>query len=486
MKHKEERHPRHVMRMRAKLFVSFAVFTLTAILLLWSFQIFLLDRFYYEVTKRRMITASNEIVALYEAESDDFDAEVYGIGLNNELCISVFDAGGRLATEADVGGGCLIHNISDNALTTLYQSAQSRGGDYFQRAGMSGFQHGESHPFFVGGDYHVRDRLLYTAVKDTSRGTLILLFDSAITPVNMIKGALILQLMLVTLTMTVIAGFVANSLAKRLSRPITDVNRAAKQLAAGHYDVQFCGDDYREIVELSDTLNRTAEELGRADKMQKELIANISHDLRTPLTMITGYCEMMRDIEGENTPENMQVVLDETARLTSLVNDLVDLSKYRSGAEPRMEIERVDLDALLREVLDRYRKLMAGKDYTFLYESVGQRCVDCDKKRILQVVYNLINNAINYAGEDKTVTVRLCDAASGRTRVEVIDRGEGIEQADLPYIFDRYYKVDKVHKRAVTGTGLGLSIVKNILTTHGAPFGVTSEVGQGSTFYFEL
>ena len=448
------------MRMRAKLFVSFAVFTLTAILLLWGFQILLLDRFYYEVTKRRMMTAAGEIVALYEAEDEDFDSEVYGIGLNNELCISVFDADGKLTTTADIGGGCLIHNISDNALTKLYQRALNQGGDYFHRAGLSGFQSGETRPFLSGGSYHVRDRLLYAAVKDTSRGVLILLFDSAVTPVNMIKGALMLQLMLVTLTMTVIAGFVANSLAKRLSRPITDVNRAAKQLTAGVYDVQFDGDGYREIVELSDTLNRTAEELARTDKMQ--------------------------DIEGENTPENMQVVLDETARLTSLVNDLVDLSKYQNGAGPKVEIEHIDLDALLVEVIDRYRKLMAGKGYTFVYESVGQRFADCDKKRILQVVYNLINNAINYAGDDKTVLVRLCDAADGRARVEVIDHGEGIEKENLPYIFDRYYKVDKVHKRAVTGTGLGLSIVKNILTAQGAPFGVTSEVGKGSTFYFEL
>lgn len=474
------------MRMRAKLFVSFAVFTLTAILLLWGFQILLLDRFYYEVTKRRMMSAANEITELYAEDSEDFDGDVYGIGLNNELCISVFDGEGRLTTTADIGGGCLIHNISDNALTKLYQRAQSQGGEYFHRAGLAGFQNGETRPFFSGGDYHVRDRLLYATVRDTTRGTLILLFDSAITPVNMIKGALMLQLMLVTLTITVIASFVANSLAKRLSRPITDVNRAAKQLTAGVYDVQFDGDGYREIVELSDTLNRTAEELARTDKMQKELIANISHDLRTPLTMITGYCEMMRDIEGENTPENMQVVLDETARLTSLVNDLVDLSKYQSGAEPKVEIEHLDLDALLVEVIDRYRKLMAGKGYTFVYESVGQRFADCDKKRILQVIYNLINNAINYAGDDKTVLVRLCDTADGRARVEVIDHGEGIDKENLPYIFDRYYKVDKVHKRAVTGTGLGLSIVKNILTAQGAPFGVTSEVGKGSTFYFEL
>lgn len=482
MKHRTEKSSPYAMQMRAKLFASFAAFTVAAIALLWGFQIFGLDHFYYEVTKSRMVLAANEISALYDSGDENFNGAVEGIGLNNELCISAFGEDGRQVTTADMGG-CMIHNVSDDMLNKLYQRALAGGGEYFHRAGLSGFQNNESGSAAKG--YSVRDRLIYVSINETSRGTLILLFDSAISPVNMIKGALRMQLQLLTILLLMIAGVAANMLAKRLSRPIADVNRAAKQLTAGKYDVQFDGDGYREIVELSDTLNRTAEELQRTDKMQKELIANISHDLRTPLTMITGYCEMMRDIEGENTPENMQVVLDETARLSSLVNDLVELSKYQSGTQ-KVEIEHVDMDALLVEVIDRYRKMMAGKGYTFVYESVGARFADCDKKRILQVIYNLVNNAINYAGDDKIVIIRLCDAASGRLRVEVIDHGEGIDKENLPYIFDRYYKVDKVHKRAVTGTGLGLSIVKNILTAHGAPFGVTSEVGEGSTFYFEL
>ena len=149
-------------------------------------------------------------------------------------------------------------------------------------------------------------------------------------------------------------------------------------------------------------------------------------------------------------------------------------------------MESVDLDFLILETVERYRKLMVGKDYTFVYESVGPTFVNCDKKRILQVIYNLTNNAINYAGEDKTVILRLSVTESGRKRVEVIDHGEGIAKDDLPLIFDRYYKVDKVHKRAVTGTGLGLSIVKGILEAHGAAYGVESELGKGSTFWFEL
>ncbi len=474
------------MKMRAKLFAMLLVFVLISLLLLWAFQVLLLDTFFYQITKNRMTSAAEQIEALYSAGDADFTQNVYATAVNNEFCISVFGSDGSLVTTADFGGGCIIHVVDDKTLNDLYQKALDSGGEYFHRAALSGFQQekkGGRLP--LSGKYNVRDRILYISVRETENGALIMLFDAAISPVNMIKGALTAQLIMTSLVLTIVACMMANALAKKLSQPIADVNRAAKRLTAGEYDVEFTGESYREIYELSDTLNRTAEDLRRTDRMQKELIANISHDLRTPLTLITGYCEMMRDIEGENTPENMQVVLDETARLSTLVSDLIDVSKYQSGAQ-KMETESVDLDFLILETLERYRKLMADKDYTFVYESMGPTFANCDKKRILQVIYNLVNNAINYVGEDKTVTVRLAVTESGRKRVEVIDHGEGIAAEDLPLIFDRYYKVDKVHKRAVTGTGLGLSIVKGILEAHGAAYGVQSELGEGSTFWFEL
>ena len=473
------------MKMRTKLFATFLVFVGTALLMLWAFQVFLLDSFFYQVTKNRMTATAVQVESMYNAGSSDFTKNVYATALNNEFCISVFGPDGRLLSTADVGGGCIIHVVDDKTLNDLYQKALANGGEYFHRAALAGFQSkSEEHSVFSG-KYNVRDRILYVSVKDTPSGALIILFDAAISPVNLLKSAVTMQLMLVSMVLIFAAGIMANVLAKNLSQPIADVNRAAKKLTAGEYDVEFTGESYREIYELSDTLNQTANDLRRTDRMQKELIANISHDLRTPLTLITGYCEMMRDIEGENTPENMQVVLDETARLSTLVSDLIDLSKYQSGAQ-KMETESVDLDFLILETVERYRKLMVGKDYTFVYESAGPTFAHCDKKRILQVIYNLVNNAINYTGADKTVILRLTETEAGKKRVEVIDHGEGIAEEDLPLIFDRYYKVDKVHKRAVTGTGLGLSIVKGILEAHGAAYGVQSALGEGSTFWFEL
>lgn len=468
------------LKMRFKLFANLIFFIAIALLLLWGMQIFLLDSFYYQLTKNSMASAATEIEEIYVSGTSDFSQRIYSIALNNEFCVSVFGPDGKLLSSANVGGGCIIHNIDDKTLNDLYGKALDEGGEYFHRAGLAGFQNNAG-----PGKYIVRDRILYISVRETASGSLIMLFDGATSPVSLIKAVLTMHLLLVSIVLSIFAGLMANVLAKNLSQPIADVNRAAKKLTNGEYNVQFTGESYLEIYELSDTLNQTAKDLQRTERMQKDLIANISHDLRTPLTLITGYCEMMRDIEGENTPENMQVVLDETARLSSLVNDLIDLSKYESGAQ-KLDIASVDLDFLLLETVERYRKLMAGKEYTFVYDSVGPTFVNCDKKRILQVIYNLVNNAINYCGDDKTVILRLTDGENGRKRVEVIDHGAGIAKDDLPLIFDRYYKVDKVHNRAITGTGLGLSIVKNILESHGAVYGVQSELGKGSVFYFEI
>lgn len=118
-------------------------------------------------------------------------------------------------------------------------------------------------------------------------------------------------------------------MSKKVSKPIIKINESAKELAKGNVAVHFDGEGYREITELNDTLNYAAEELSKVENLRRELIANVSHDLRTPLTMITGYAEVMRDIPGENTPENVQIIIDEANRLTSLVNDMLDISSFR-------------------------------------------------------------------------------------------------------------------------------------------------------------
>ena len=192
----------------------------------------------------------------------------------------------------------------------------------------------------------------------------------------------------------------------------------------------------------------------------------------------------MRDLPGENTPENVQIIIDEAHRLTDLVNDLLDLSRLQSGAQ-QPQPEPLNLTELIRGIMGRYAKLVLHDGYSITLEAEQDAMVMADRLRMTQVLYNLINNAINYAGSDRAVLVRqtLSDVA---VRVEVIDHGEGIPAESLPYVWDRYYKVDKNHRRSAVGAGLGLSIVKGVLEAHGAEYGVESTVGKGSDFWFRL
>ena len=213
-------------------------------------------------------------------------------------------------------------------------------------------------------------------------------------------------------------------------------------------------------------------------------MANISHDLRTPLALIYSYAEVMHDFPTEVTPNKTQVIMDETRRLTSLVNDILDTTKLESGIQ-NLNITEYNLTQSIDEMTRRIAELIRRDGYAITFTHEGDAVVAADETKITQVYYNLLINAVNYAGTDRTIAVRQI-LSGGTVRVEVTDTGEGIAPEEQLYIWDRYYKVDKKHKRAVTGTGLGLSIVKKVVALHGGDCGVVSDIGQGSTFWFSL
>ena len=331
------------------------------------------------------------------------------------------------------------------------------------------------------------DRLhaVYVTVKESTEDTYMIIQSTGLMPVAAVSGTIRNQFICIVIILGFAAMLTAVFMSKIITKPIVTMNEAAKKLAVGEYGADFSVvSGYREMDELGDSLNYAARELAKIDTLQKELISNISHDLRTPLTMIKGYGEVMRDIPGENTPENIQIIIDETSRLSSLVNDMLDLSKIQAGTR-RPDMQPFSLTQTVRETMKRYELLIKQDGYVIELFAEDEARVCADRGMILQVVYNLINNAVNYTGEDKRAVVRQ-SVNDGRVRISVTDTGEGIPQEHLADIWNRYYRVDKVHKRATVGTGLGLSIVKEILELHGAAYGVESDLGGGSTFWFEL
>lgn len=469
-----QRSNRHASGISWRLFGALAMFVVVILAVVWIFQVLLLNRF-YESTKMDEFKSISDALFASIDDGEELRRQVYTYSADSDTCIRVFEVVNGVADEiadSDINAGCTIHHIESDGLSELYIDACSNGGTVTKRI------------LSPAEDDRSINAVHVSVVKGGSGREYIIMLDSEFAPLNATVQTLEKQFGWITCILIMGALILALAMSRVICVPMEKMSRSARRLAKGDYSVQFDGRGYREAGELADALNYATEELAKNDNLQKELVANISHDLRTPLTMIKGYSEVMRDIPGENSPENVQVIIDETERLTELVNDMLDLSKIKSGTR-KPELETFDLTLDINAVMKRYEKLTEHDDYKISFEYDVNVCIHADRTMILQVVYNLINNAINYTGEDKSV--RIVQRVEGNTvRVSVIDTGEGIKQEDLPFIWDRYYKVDKFHNRAKVGTGLGLSIVKGILEAHGASYGVKSEIGVGSEFYFEL
>lgn len=311
-----------------------------------------------------------------------------------------------------------------------------------------------------------------------------LTFYAIITPVSATVSTLRVQLYCISGVMILLSVLLAVVISRRISKPIVTINESAKQMAEGRYEVRFEGYGFLEIRELSDTLNTAAEELSKVEGLRRELMSNVSHDLRTPLALIYAHAEMMHDFPDEVMPDHCKTIMEEAKRLSSLVDDVLDISRLETG-KLKLSTEDFSLTAHVREEVQRMAELLRQEGYQISFFAETDSWVRADRVKLNRAFYNLLVNAVNYTGERKEVLV-FQEESEGSVRISVRDSGEGIALEDLPHIWDRYYKVDKIHRRPVTGTGLGLSIVRSILELHGGSYGVDSQLGVGSTFWFQL
>ena len=269
------------------------------------------------------------------------------------------------------------------------------------------------------------------------------------------------------------------------TRPIRQLSSGAKEIAAGNYDIQLPVVHHDEIGQLAEDFNHMAAEVKRSAQLEKDILANVSHDLRTPLTLIKGYAETVRDLTGtdaDKRTEQCNIIVDETDRLSALVNSVMELSKVQSGTEKPSLID-FDMGELCFEVAGRYDALCDQNHWHLELQADEAAPVRADPAMMERVLHNLLGNAFHHIGADGQVVLRVLPQPDG-CRVEIEDHGPGIPPEDLPYIFDRYYRARQDSGKV--GTGLGLSITKAILQQHGFAFGVNSALGQGSTFWFVM
>lgn len=330
------------------------------------------------------------------------------------------------------------------------------------------------------------EMLLYGKKISSNLSNYYLVLNTPLEPIGSYVDFFLRQYLLLTVMVTIIALVIAFFLARKITKPIVTMKQEANKLAEGDYGVKFAADSYTEINDLANTLDDATNKLSKVDELRKDLVANVSHDIKTPLTVIQSYAEMIRDISGDDPQkrqEHLDVILKETEYLNKLVSDMQEYSKMQAGL---IELNKInfDLKKCIKSVVTLLDKLINEKNIK-LKLHLKSVIVYADEMKISQVIYNFLSNAIKHSDDNSVIEIKMIDSEE-KIRVEVIDNGDGIAEEAIPYIWDRYYKIDKGFRRNTNSTGLGLAIAKAILEGHKAIYGVDSIEGKGSTFYFEL
>lgn len=447
-----------------KTLTYFVIFSISIALVLLIFQLLLFGFFYERYQIKSLDNLANTLI---NNNRHDMEAVINNINFNNNICLEYVDTLGYSEYFNDRAPGCLL---KESYIQSFKQELDNQNEQIAKIRLANPRYHRLSYLYSVKLDFGTI--YIYSVLTNVSEYSLLMQKE-------------IVYIALIAIIFSVIISYF---LSKKLSKPITNITKDAKELANGNYNVNFTHNGILEIDELSDTLNYLKEETLKLDEYRRDLMANVSHDLKTPLTMIKAYAEMIRDISYKDEAkmkENLSVIIDEVDRLNILVNDILELSKLQTKDYEKLNIEEFDLVPTIKDILKRYDLIKETESYNFITNLPDKALVKADKKRLEQVIYNLINNAINYTGEDKTVYISVTEDKKEYT-VSIKDTGKGISKQDLEHIWDKYYKNDKNHHRNIIGTGLGLAIVKNILLQHNFPYGVNSKKNKGTEFYFKI
>ena len=456
-----------------RLWVYFAAIGVGVVALIWFLHLFLLDTYYEQMKIAEVNRIATSISHAYQKDDPDFTKSIQELSVSNDFYVMMEADNGILLFSPESESQLSVYSYLDKTpkLKNMLESSSGASVSFKMDTGLSEYQ-----------------TLAYgREIKGSAGESIFLYIFSPLYPVSSTVNILRHQLIYVTIFTLTCALLLAMYFATRISRPIKAMTDTAKEMGKGTYDVKFEANSYSEINNLADTLNTTAYELGMADNRLKDLIANVSHDLKTPLTMIRSYAEMIRDLSGENPEKrntHLQVIIDESDRLNQIVTDMATISAMQTH-KTVLERDTFDLVESAASLLSSYDIFSEQEGYKFTFNAPASAYVYGDENRIKQVMSNLINNSIKYCGLDKQIIVNI--KRSGKKYMfEVADHGPGISQEELPHVWDRYYKTSTNYVRTTEGSGLGLSIVKEILTLHHANFGVNSKLGKGTTFWFEL
>lgn len=454
--------------LRTQLIIVMIIFVVGILGLTYLFQTTFLDDFY---SKSKISSIENIANRLSESITDNnLDKFIDEVSMSSEVCVRVVSNDAKY----NIVKACTLSIIDNQTINRIADETMANGGSKL----FDDFK-------YRGVDLNTDDIYIYSKMIKHNGQYSMILVSTMITPLVATISTIKSQYIFIAIIVIIMAILLALLLSRLLIKPIKHINDESKKLSKGEYGENKIKLISKEFDELNNTLINSNDDILKADLAKKELLANVSHDLRTPLTMIVGYGEMIRDIKEENNEKNINVIIDEAKRLSTLVDDLIDISKLETN-NIELHKQKISLNELLTIVYHQYEKYCEAQKVQFDLKLNEDTEIEVDKNRICQVLYNFINNSLYHNSKKSQHIVLGSEIVNEKHRVYVYDNGDGIEQSDINNIWDRYYKVDKEHKRQHIGSGIGLSIAKQLLIAHELNYGVESIKDEYSKFYFDI
>lgn len=461
---------------RINLCLSFFFFTSILIITIFTIQALSLKSYYRDLKLSNIdsfIDDFSKIINTNNFRNED----AFKVVLDNNACLSLFNSKGKLLYWADsIGDSCILnrdeifegdkHNFNKNP-------------DYL----INKLSSADNYTLTYESKINNKDMLLYAKKIDLDLVSYYMIINTTLEPIDSYYFFIYNQIFYIAGIVFIFALIFAYYLAHKFTSPLISLSRYAKSISYGYFPkIDKEKTYFNEYQSLLDSLSEASDKLSKLDDLRKDLISNVSHDIKTPLTNIAAYAEMIKDISGNDPIKrnmHLDTIISEVDYLNKLTNDLNDLANYEIGYI-NLKKSNFDLDKLILEVINSYNSF----NYNFI-TNLDPCLIFADKLKIKQVLHNFISNAIKYSEEGSEIRINLKKQKKDYL-IEIIDEGIGIKLEEQPYVWDRYYKIEKKFNRNIKQTGLGLSIVRAILLAHNYKFGLKSKVNEGSNFFFMI
>ena len=467
-----------VMTFRQKLCLYFILFAAIIFIILWILQTVFLQSFYNNMLILKTKNAASQI-----SQNIDDNKFIDDISRDNSLLIFITDSDGNIIYSADPYKNTYGNDIDEpnenpyhqneelNWQKAVYHSLPDNYEVFLNSLKENGkFTEYKTDTLYVYGEYISEDKILYLSTN--------------LDPVGAAAEIIRIQLIAVTLISFGIAFFIAFVISKKFSEPISEISEQAANLGSDKFNGNFKKGSCTEIDELENTLKKTNSDLNKAKNFQRELLANISHDLRTPLTMIKGYGESIKDFGNDEIQRNSdcEIIIKEADRLNALVNEILEYSELQTESHIE-KFEKINFSEITKNIISGIEPLFENQGGTIEKNISDNIFIVGNSMQIERVIYNLVDNAIRHSGKNKIVKITL-EKNNDLAILSVKDTGKGIPEDMLEHIWDRYFTSRQRGKNVVSG--LGLAIVKQIVLNHGGSCEVHSKINEGSDFIIKL